>query len=69
MYQMGGSIGTFEEEMQKFMDAKVSEGVPYECNQDAYEDFKAYYDKKLKVAGQAGKEQTAFYKDIGGKAR
>lgn len=58
LYQMGESIGAYEEEMQKFMNAKVSEGVTYECNQDAYEDFKAYYDKKLKVAGQVGKEQT-----------
>ena len=64
LYQMGESIGTFEEEMQKFMDAKVSEGVTYECNQDAYEDFKAYYDKKLKVAGQAGKEQKAMYTEM-----
>ena len=64
LYQMGESIGTYEEEMQKFMDAKVSEGVTYECNQDAYEDFKAYYDKKLKVAGQAGKEQTAVSRDM-----
>lgn len=59
LYQQGKSIGSYEEEMQKFMDAKVSEGVTYECNQDAYEDFKAYYDKKIKAAGQAGKEQTA----------
>ena len=65
LYQMGESIGTYEEEMQKFMDAKVSEGVTYECNQDAYEDFKTYYDKKLKVAGQAGKEQTAVSRDMG----
>lgn len=64
LYQMGENIGTFEEEMQKFMDAKVSEGVTYECNQDAYEDFKAYYDKKLKVAGQAGKEQKAMYTEM-----
>ena len=63
LYQMGESIGTFEEEMQKFMDAKVSEGVTYECNQDAYEDFKAYYDKKLKVAGQAGKEPMVMHKE------
>lgn len=63
LYQMGEIIGTFEEEMQKFMDAKVSEGVTYECNQDAYEDFKAYYDKKLKVAGQAGKEPMVMHKE------
>ena len=46
------------------MDAKVSEGVTYECNQDAYDDFKAYYDKKLKVAGQAGKEPMVMYPDF-----
>lgn len=63
LYQQGKSIGSYEEEMQKFMDAKVSEGVTYECNQDAYEDFKAYYGKKLKVAGQAGKEQTVVSRE------
>ena len=55
--------------MQKFMDAKVSEGVTYECNQDAYEDFKTYYDKKFKVAGQAGKEQKAMYTEMEKPAR
>ena len=64
LYQQGKSIGSYEEEMQRFMDAKVREGMTYECNQDAYEDFKAYYDKKLKAAGQAGKEQTAMSRDI-----
>ncbi|MBR6223826.1 MAG: hypothetical protein IKQ71_10375 [Lachnospiraceae bacterium] len=59
LYQQDKSIGSYEEEMQRFMDAKVREGMTYECNQDAYEDFKAYYDKKLKAAGQAGKGQTA----------
>lgn len=62
LYQQGKSIGSYEEEMQKFMDAKVSEGVTYECNQDAYEDFKAYYDKKIKAAGQAEKRQTAIHR-------
>ena len=38
--------------------------MTYECNQDAYEDFKAYYDKKLKVAGQAGKEQTTASREM-----
>ena len=51
------------------MDAKVSEGVTYECNQDAYEDFKTYYDKKLKVAGQAGKEQTMGSREMEKSAR
>ena len=55
--------------MQKFKDAKVSEGVTYECNQDAYEDFKVYYDKKLKVAGQAGKEPMVMHKENEGNSR
>lgn len=38
--------------MQKFMAESVSEGVTSEYNQDAYDDFKAYYDKKMKVFGQ-----------------
>lgn len=57
-------VGTFEEEVQKFMADRVSEGVTYECNQDAYEDFKAYYDKKLKAAGQAGKGQMAVQREM-----
>lgn len=42
--------------MQKFMDAKVAEGVHYNSNADAFEDFKQYYDKKLKIVGEAGKK-------------
>lgn len=40
--------------MQKFMDARVAEGVKYKTNAEAFEDFKQYYDKRLKVAGNAG---------------
>lgn len=53
-YQGSAQALSYEEEMQKFMETKVSEGVTYECNQDAYEDFKAYYDKKMKSDGVAG---------------
>lgn len=53
-YQESAQALSYEEEMQKFMETKVSEGVTYECNQDAYEDFKAYYDKKMKSDGVAG---------------
>lgn len=62
IYQESEKILSYEEEMQKFMADRVSEGVTYECNQDAYEDFKAYYDKKLKVDGQAGKNQTFVHR-------
>ena len=53
-YQESAQALSYEEEMQKFMETKVSEGVTYECNQDAYEDCKAYYDKKMKSDGVAG---------------
>ena len=53
-YQESAQALSYEEEMQKFMETKVSEGVTYECNQDAYEDFRAYYDKKMKSDGVAG---------------
>lgn len=45
---------TYEQAMEQFMANRVSEGVTYSCNQDAYEDFKAYYDKKLKADSMAG---------------
>lgn len=60
---------SYEEEMQKFMADRVSEGVTYECNQDAYEDFKAYYDKKLKAVGQAGKGRMAVHREMENVAR
>lgn len=64
-YQSGETMGTYEEEVQRFMADRVREGVAYECNQEAYEDFKAYYDKKRKAAGQAGREQTVIHKETG----
>ena len=45
---------SYEQEMEKFMASRVSEGVTYSCNQDAYEDFKVYYDKKMKADSVAG---------------
>lgn len=59
---------SYEEAMEQFMANRVSEGVTYSCNQDAYEDFKAFYDKKLKVDGMAGVQQ-AVSKDVRGKSR
>lgn len=64
VYQQGEAIGTYEEEMQKFMANRVSEGVIYECNQDAYEDFKTYYDKKRRAVGPAGGEHTAVHRKV-----
>lgn len=63
-YQEASPVLSYEEEMQKFMADRVSEGMTYSCNQDAYEDFKAYYDKKIKAAGQAGKEQPVVRKEM-----
>ena len=48
---------SYEQEMEKFMASRVSEGVTYSCNQDAYEDFKVYYDKKMKADSMAGVQQ------------
>ena len=53
-YQESAQSLSYEEEMKKFMEDRVSEGVTYECNQDAYEDFKAYYDKKNKTNSVTG---------------
>lgn len=68
-YQGSEQSLSYEEEMQKFMADRVSEGVTYECNQDAYEDFKAYYDKKLKAVGQAGKGRMAVHREMENVAR
>ena len=45
----------YGEEMEQFLDIQFEKGVRYESLAKAYEDFKNYYDKRLKVAGQAGK--------------
>ena len=47
-------LGTYEEEMQRFTDSCVAEGRGYGSNAEAFEAFKNYYDKRTKVAGQAG---------------
>ncbi len=47
-------LGTYEEEMQRFTDSCVAEGREYGSNAEAFEAFKNYYDKRIKVAGQAG---------------
>ena len=47
-------LGTYEEEMQRFTDSCVAEGREYASNAEAFEAFKNYYDKRAKVAGQAG---------------
>lgn len=49
-------LGSYQDEMQKFMAARVAEGVQYKTNAEAFEDFKQYYDKRLKMAGAAGKK-------------
>ena len=49
----------YGEEMNQFLDIQFEKGVKYESPVAAYEDFKNYYDKRLKVAGQAGKRIIA----------
>ena len=41
--------------MDQFLDIQFEKGVRYDSPAKAYEDFKNYYDKRLKAAGQAGK--------------
>ena len=65
-YQESVQPLSYEEEMQKFMADRISEGVTYECNQDAYEDFKAYYDQKMKADGMAGVKRTGKQMDLDG---
>lgn len=60
------SLGTYEEEMQRFKDSCVAEGREYGSNAEAFEAFKNYYDKRIKAAGQAGeigREMMATNKD------
>ena len=49
----------YGEEMNQFLDIQFEKGVRYDSAVDAYEDFKNYYDKRLKAAGQAGKRIVA----------
>lgn len=52
--ELAQPLGTYEEEMQRFTDSCVAEGKAYGSNAEAFEAFKNYYDKRTKVAGQAG---------------
>ena len=61
-YQEMSQPLSYEEAMEQFMVNRVSEGVTYSCNQDAYEDFKAYYDKKLKADSMAGVHRDMQFK-------
>ena len=45
----------YGEEMEQFLDIQFEKGVRYNSPTEAYEDFKNYYDKRLKACGQAGK--------------
>lgn len=60
------TLGTYQEEMEKFMASQVSEGIHYKTNAEAFEDFKQYYDKRLKMAGAVGKqiESKVVVKDV-----
>ena len=49
----------YGEEMDQFLNIQFEKGVRYDSPVEAYEDFKNYYDKRLKVAGQAGKRIVA----------
>jgi len=50
----------YGEEMDQFLDIQFEKGVRYESPYEAYEDFKNYYDKRLKAASQAGKEILSY---------
>jgi ElaB/YqjD/DUF883 family membrane-anchored ribosome-binding protein len=52
-------LGTYQEEMQKFMEAKVAEGVHYKTNAEAFEEFKQYFDEKIKMSGVARQQAEA----------
>ena len=51
-------IGTYQEEMEKFIDSCVAEGREYSSNAEAYEAFKCLYDKRMEVQGQAEKVEV-----------
>ena len=53
----------YGEEMDQFLDIQFEKGVRYESAGKAYEDFKNYYDKKLKAAGEAGKQVVSDDRD------
>lgn len=47
-------VGTYQQEMQRFLNNCVAEGKEYGSNAEAYEAFKNYYDKRMKAQGQSG---------------
>ena len=53
----------YGEEMDRFLDIQFEKGVRYNSSAEAYEDFKNYYDKRLKAAGQAGKRVVTEWRD------
>lgn len=53
----------YGEEMDQFFDIQFEKGVRYDSPSEAYEDFKNYYDKRLKAAGQAGKRVVSVSSD------
>lgn len=53
----------YGEEMDQFLDIQFEKGVRYASAVEAYEDFKNYYDKRLKAAGQAGKRVVTEHGD------
>lgn len=59
-------VGTWEEERQRFTNSRAAEGVEYHSSEEAYQDFKAYYDKRLKVASEAGISAWSGVDETGG---
>lgn len=51
-------VGTYQQEMQRFLDNCVAEGKEYGSNAEAYEAFKNYYDKRMKAQGQSGTQMS-----------
>jgi hypothetical protein len=60
---------TYEQYMDNFMADRVSEGVTYSCNQDAYEDFKASFDKKQSADSAKDTVQKQIQSAVSKKSR
>lgn len=45
-------VGTYQKEMEKFLDSCVAEGREYSSNAEAFEAFKSLYDKHMKAQGK-----------------
>lgn len=52
------TVGTYQEEMEKFIDGCVAEGREYSSNAEAYEAFRSLYDKRMEAQGQAEKTEV-----------